>query len=443
MSTTPFDSPLYRDLFTDRETATLFTDTAELRAMLLTWGALALAQAKHGLIPETAAHAIQRAAMEIQIDPAALSAETAQNGVPVPALLAAFRNEMKAPEHSAYIHFGATSQDIVDTGLSLRLKQVLAQVEARLGVILGHLATLAHDHAETPIAGRTWGQIAVPTSFGAIAANWGAPLLELAGDLRGLPEKTLLVSLSGAAGTLSAMGPEGPQVRAGLAAGLGLHDPGRSWHSTRDARARLMGWLTQITAQLGKMGEDIATLSSSAQGEVSIGAVGASSTMPHKQNPVQAALLVTLARHTIGLNATLQGAALHRDQRDGAAWMTEWLTLPQICCAAGRALSVAADISGQVQPDPARMQANIDATGGLIYAEALTFHLAQTMPRPEAQALVKQLCASATTANAPLTEIAAQHLTGTNATAIFTPNLGTAPIEARAFATAVSKRNAS
>jgi 3-carboxy-cis,cis-muconate cycloisomerase len=124
MTASPFDSAIFRDLLQDRETAALFTDTATLRAMLLVWGALALAQAKAGIIPEESARMIQRAALEIQIDPGALSASTAQNAVPIPALLAQFRSEMKAPEHAQWLHHGATTQDIMDTGLALRLRQV-------------------------------------------------------------------------------------------------------------------------------------------------------------------------------------------------------------------------------------------------------------------------------------------------------------------------------
>jgi 3-carboxy-cis,cis-muconate cycloisomerase len=144
-------------------------------------------QGELGLIPETAAKAIHRATMELQVDPGALAAETGRNAVPVPALVAAFRAEMKAPEHAQFVHWGATSQDIMDTGLVLRLRKVLEIAEARIGAALNGLAALAEAHADTPMAARTYGQAATPTSFGAVAAGWGAPLLQLTEELAHAP----------------------------------------------------------------------------------------------------------------------------------------------------------------------------------------------------------------------------------------------------------------
>jgi hypothetical protein len=148
MPASPLDSAIYRELFGDAEVARLFSDTAEVRAMLLVEGALAEVQGELGLIPETAAKAIHRATMEVQIDPGALAAETGRNAVPVPALVAAFRAEMKAPEHAQFVHWGATSQDIMDTGLVLRLRKVLEIAEARIGTVLKGLAALAEAHAD-------------------------------------------------------------------------------------------------------------------------------------------------------------------------------------------------------------------------------------------------------------------------------------------------------
>ncbi|HSG56947.1 MAG TPA: lyase family protein, partial [Paracoccaceae bacterium] len=199
MAASVFDSPLYSRLFPSGEVGKLFTDSAEVRAMLLVEGALAKAQGALGVIPETAAAYIHRAAMEVQIDPAALAAPTGQNGVSVPGLVAAFRTAMEAPEHAQYAHWGATSQDIIDTGLMLRLRQMLSLQQDMLTDTVRALGQLAADHATTPMAARTYGQHATPTSFGATLAHWGAPLLDLLAELPALLHSCLWVSLSGAA----------------------------------------------------------------------------------------------------------------------------------------------------------------------------------------------------------------------------------------------------
>ena len=438
MPASPFDSAIYRDLFHDVETGKLFTDSAEIRAMMLVEGALAKAQAAHGLIPEIAAAAIHRASLEVQIDPAALAAATGQNAVVVPALVAAFRAAMNAPEHAQYLDWGATSQDIMDTALILRLRQVLTIFEDRLTVLARALGTLAEAHADLPMAGRTYGQVATPTTFGAVTASWGAPLLRHLDRLTELKPRLLQVSLSGAAGTLSMMGEDGPNIRAAFAEALTLGDPGASWHSTRDTIAELSGWLTLVGGTLGKMGEDLLLMTQSGIKEVTLATGGSSSTMPQKSNPVLPALLVALARQTTALNGAIQGAALHRQQRDGAAWMTEWLSLPQICMASARALTAATDLTAGVNPDPIRMRAGINDGLGLIYAEALSFALAKTPPRPEAQAAVKALCMEVQKTGTPLSILAAEKWPDAAPASLFTPEaqLGRAPHDARAFAKA-------
>lgn len=438
MPASALDSAIYRDLFGDAETARLFTDTAELRAMLLVEGALAEAQGKAGLIPETSARYLHRASMEVQIDPAALAAETGENGVPVPALVAAFRKELGAPDHAQYLHWGATSQDITDTALTLRLRQAIGIYRTRLTATLRALGQLAETHAETPMPARTYGQIAVPTSFGAVAANWGQPLLRHLARLSEIEPRLLVVSLGGAAGTLSVMGAKAAEVRAGLATSLNLADPGGTWHSARDRVGEFAAWATLTAVSLGKIGEDLLLLSQSGIGEVSLGTAGASSTMPQKQNPVGPSVLVALARHIAGLNGTLQSAGLHRQERDGAAWFTEWLTLPSLCIALGRALSLAQDLAETIAPAPESMRRNLDDGLGLIHSEALTFALAGTLPRPDAAARVKALAGEARKTGTPLAALAARDFPDRDWATLLRPEaqLGQAPAEARAFAKA-------
>ncbi|MDO9638247.1 MAG: lyase family protein [Pseudotabrizicola sp.] len=429
------DSAIYSRLFGDAEVARLFSDSAELRAMLLVEGALARVQGALGLIPAEAAAFIDRAAQEVQIDPSALAAETARNGVPVPAFLAAFRKAAMAPDPMQYLHWGATSQDIMDTALALRLRPMLALWEARLDGLTARLADLAESGADLPMAARTYGQFATPTSFGAVVAGWGWPVLDWRARMAALRGDVLKVSLSGAAGTLSAMGDAGPQVRADLARELGLTDPGRSWHSDRSAPGQLAGFAAGLAGSLGKLGEDVLALSQSGLGEVGFrGGSGASSTMPQKQNPVAASALVALARQVIGLAGLVQGAALHRQQRDGAAWFSEWLSLPQLCISTSRMLTLADEIAASLVPDAMAMARLLEDGLGLIHAEALSFALAGQMPRPDAMAAVKELCQEAQATQTPLTQLAGQRFPGTDwAERLATGGLGQAPVEAMAF----------
>lgn len=440
MPSSAFDSATFRTLFGDPETQRLFTDSAEIRAMLLVEGALARAQADAGLIPETAAAAIHRAALEVQIDPGALASATGENGVPVPALITAFQAEMQAPDHARYVHWGATSQDIIDTALILRLRQILTIHEARLRELIRTLGALAEAHADLPMGARTYGQRATPTSFGAVIASWGQPLLRHLDRLEHMRPRLLVVSLSGAAGTLSVMGDKGPEIRAGLAKALDLGDPGSSWHSARDTLAEISGWATGVSVSLGKMAEDLILMTQSGIGEVQLGPGGSSSTMPQKQNPVGPSVIVAVARHLIGLNSVMQDTGLHRQQRDGAAWFAEWLALPQICVGLGRALQTALDQVTRLSPDPDAMLRGLDDGLGLLYAEALTFALAQQMPRPEAASRVKALCAEARETGLSLQKLASREFPETNWAAELMPGqqLGQAPADAQAFARAAS-----
>lgn len=435
MTASVFDSPLFAQLFNTGETGRLFSDTAALRAMLLVEGALAKAQGKLGIIPEISAAAIHRATLEIQIDPGALAKATGENGVSVPGMVAAFRTEMQAPEHAQYLHWGTTSQDIIDTGLMLRLRQSLALAEADLRAVLNVLAAAAEAHAELPMPARTYGQQATPTSWGAVIAGWGHPLADALEELPALREGSLWVSLSGAAGTAAALGDQAPALRAALAEGLGLGDPGRSWHTDRAPILRIAAWMARITATCGAMGQTLIGLGGSETQEVAVAASGVSSTMPQKQNPVGASALVALQHQMGGLLTALTAAASHQHQRDAAAWFTEWMVVPQITLSCAASLQHARALAEGMKPDAARMARNLQSGLGLIHAEALSFALARRMPRPQAQQEVKALCRQAMESDTPLGTLARAaypDLPGD----LFDPaaQMGQAPAEARAFA---------
>jgi 3-carboxy-cis,cis-muconate cycloisomerase len=444
MPAAPADSALYAGLLGDRETAALFSDTAEVRAMLIVEGTLARVQGDLGVIPADAAAFLHRASLDVQIDPAGLTVETARNGVPVPALITAFRKGTEAPDMTRWLHWGATSQDIMDTALALRLKRVLDLWETRLAQLTGALGLLALAHADTAMAARTYGQAAVPTSFGALVASWGRPLLRHRSRLQALAPNLLQVSLSGAAGTAAALGDKAAATRAGMATALGLTDPGASWHAERDGIAAFGAWMAGVTATLGKMGVDLGLLCQTGINEVAISGAGGSSTMPHKQNPVGPAVLVALGRQVAGLSSTLTGAAIHPLQRDGAAWFTEWLTLPQMCISTGCALSLALDIARRVVPDIAAMDRGLQAGHGTLFAEALTFALSDRMPRSDAAVIVANLAAQAQATGTALLSLAARDYPDTNWHQRLTGAalLGTAPDDARAFAQAALARQA-
>ncbi|MDV4145774.1 lyase family protein [Shimia sp. FJ5] len=440
MAASLFDSPHYARLFPTGEAGRLFSDTAEVRAMLLVEGTLAKVQGSLGIIPEDSAFFIHRSAMEVQIDPAGLAEATGTNGVSVPGLVAGFRKAMEAPDHAQYVHWGATSQDVIDTGLMLRLRSLLSLCEKDLRETLTALAALAETHADTPMSARTYGQHATLTSFGAQAAEWGNPLLGLLNELPALREACLMVSLSGAAGTAGAFGPKAPAIRTALAKELNLADPGRSWHTDRTPILRIADWLTRLAQALGKLGEDLIAMVMSGIGEVDLGGGGGSSTMPQKQNPVAPSALVALAAQARGHLATLQGAALQKHQRDGAAWFTEWLTLPQLCLAAASALTIAKDQAARLSPRLDAMAESVDDPLGLVHAEALSFALAATMTRPDAQAATKALCKEALASDTPLATLTGRDHPALDTATLFAPahQMGQAPADARAFAAKVA-----
>jgi 3-carboxy-cis,cis-muconate cycloisomerase len=340
-----------------------------------------------------------------------------------------------APQHSRYLHHGATSQDIIDTGLVLRLREVCDIVAARSQLLLAALADLAELHAELPLAGRTRRRPATPTSFGGVVAAWGAPLLGQLEALTQLRPRLLRVSLAGAAGNSSALGENASRQRAALAAELAIADSELPWHSDRSTLAEFAALLTRINAALAKLGEDCMFGSQAEVGELILAPGGGSSTMPQKQNPVQAEVLVSLFQLAAALDGAMTQALLHRQQRDAAAWMLEWHALPQICMACGRALQLAIAMVTQLKPDAERMRANLEGQHGLSYAEAISFRLAEQMPRVEAQARVKQLCADAVEQGTALPLLMASEFPDIDWSAVATPaaQLGEAPQQARIF----------
>lgn len=441
VATSPFDSSIYRELLRDADVGELFSDAAVVRAMMRVEGALAKVQGRLGLIPAASAAAIDGAMRELRVDPASLATGTRAAGIPAPALVDTLRDALRAPEHAHYLHWGATSQDIMDTGLVLRLRGVCDIVEDRLTRLLRALARQAAAHAELPLAGRTRAQIATPTSFGAVVAAWGAPLLAQREALAQLRPRLLRVSLAGAVGNSAALGDRVEQLRAELAAELALGDSELAWHSDRTALVELAALLVRISGSLAKLGEDCIVGCRSEIGELKLGAGGGSSTMPQKQNPVAAETIVSLFRVAAAMHALMQESLVHREQRDGVAWALEGHALPAICMASGRALALATALAQDLQPDADAMLANLCGGRQLAFAEAISFELARTMPRPQAQAEVKRLCSEAGSGAGSLVELVERRYPDVDWRAVTAPaaQLGDAPRQAARFVARVSE----
>ena len=378
----------------DPETSELISDAALASAMLEVEGALARVQARSGIIPAQAGARIDAAAAGLAVDMPALMQGTVSDGVPVIALLGQLRAAVGG-EHGGYVHWGATSQDIVDTAMVLMLRRVMALFSARLDSLIRIWAALAETHRGTVMAARTRSQQAVPTTFGLKAAGWIAPLLRHRQRLQALSANTLMLQFGGAGGTLAALGGDGPALVRDLAVELDLTPPPLPWHSQRDGILEFGNWLAMLSGSLGKAAGDVLALAQTEVGEVQISGSGGSSAMPQKANPVLAEALVALARHNASLIGALHQAAPHMAERDGVAWTVEWLTLPQMLRTTGAALLHSQQMAGHLQVNGARMGANVAASQGMLLAEAAAYALARHLPKAAAQDLVKAACQEA------------------------------------------------
>lgn len=385
----PPTSQLYPALFGDAELGACLSDTSQVAAMITVEAALASAQARLGVIPDGAAQELARALDKAEVAPEALATGAAEAGVAVPALVTALRAQV--PEAAGHwLHWGATSQDIVDTALVLTARQALGVMAGRLAALLDTLAGLSAAHDALPMAGRTRGQVATPISFGLKVARWAQPLVRAEAALDRLAQDAFWVQFGGASGANTAVTPHGPDVSAALAAELSLHDA-PPWHTDRAPLRAMARWCEDLALGLAKMAGDVLLLSRSEIGEVSTGAGGGSSTMPQKANPVTAE--ATLAAAERALEAARPLVSAHAEERDGAAWPLEWVRLPALLIATGAALNHGARLADLVRPEPQAMARTLAAHPGVM-AEAASFALASVMSRPEAQARIKAALAS-------------------------------------------------
>ncbi|ESX61062.1 3-carboxy-cis,cis-muconate cycloisomerase [Mesorhizobium sp. LSHC422A00] len=346
MTVSPFDHPLLSGLLGDEEAARHFSVDGEIAAMLDFERALAQAEAESGIIGTDAAAAIIPVLLSYKPDTARLRAGVAKDGVIVPELVRQLKAAVGAP-HDAGVHFGATSQDVIDTGLVLRLRRLIEHLDLLLTENILRLVGLEERFGSRALTAITRMQPAIPIQASDRVAVWRTPLQRHQQRLSEQSKRLIVVQFGGAAGTLEKLGDKGPAVRAALAAKLGLGDAPQ-WHSQRDALAEFAGLLSLITGSLGKFGQDVALM---AQGgtDIKLSGGGGSSAMPHKQNPVKAEVLVTLARFNATQLSGMHQALVHEQERSGAAWTLEWLLLPQMAIATAAALRLAAELAGQIE----------------------------------------------------------------------------------------------
>ena len=408
--TLPLDSKIFAPLFSDPEVAGLFDDDAYLRAMLAVEGALARVEAGLGIIPSSAGERISKVAGNVVLDPEKIGRGTQRDGVPVIALVKALR-EAVGKEAAPYVHWGATTQDIVDTALVLQIRSVLRIFENRLATLIDKLADLADRHRATVMAGRTHGQQALPISFGLKAAGWLAPLLRHRKRLDAQRSGLMQLQFGGAAGTLAALGEQGLAVMQGLARELDLNLPMMPWHSQRDSLAEFAGWLSMLTGAQAKMAQDIILLAQNEVGEVAESDepdLGGSSAMPQKRNPIVSELIIAAARTNASLLSAMHQALIQEHERATHGWQVEWLTLSQMILLAGGALKNALFLAGNLKVNQAVMRENLARSNDLVLAEAAVQALSGEISRTDAHALVKQACGIAAAEGRSLIDVVRQ-----------------------------------
>jgi 3-carboxy-cis,cis-muconate cycloisomerase len=409
MSVNPADSEITGSLFGTESMRALFSDRARLQFVLDVEAVLARVQARLGVIPAAAADAISKAAAVDRLDLKAIAAGTRLVGYPVVALTKAL-GEAAGAEAARYVHWGATTQDVLDTALVLQIRQGLAEIEAAIKRIGLALAERAAAHRHDVMAGRTHLQHALPITFGYKCAVWLAPLIDHAARLAQAKPRALRLQFGGAVGTLASLGGEGRRVAVELARELGLAAPDAPWHSQRDALVEIACVLGLVCGSLAKFATDVILLMQTEIAEVfepHSASRGGSSTMPQKRNPIASEYVLAAARGAHALVPLMLGAMAQDHERATGPWQSEQLALPQILVLASGALAHAEAIAAGMTVDAARMRANLDESGGLILAEAVMMALAERIGRGAAHDLVEHACAQAIAAHRPLFDVLA------------------------------------
>jgi 3-carboxy-cis,cis-muconate cycloisomerase len=386
-----FDSELLGPLFATDAMRDVFSDRARVANMLRAEAALARAQAGLGLAPQELAGAIEAISPD-DLDITALGRETAIAGVPTIPFIKAVREKLPKELERAF-HKGATTQDIVDTALALQMRDGLQLIQTDLARTIKGLAHLARKHRATPCVGRTYGQHAVPLTFGYKAAVWTTGIAESATELPGLRSRVLAASLGGPVGTLASFGEKGPALLDAFAHELELAAPPIAWHALRGRMAETGAWIAVMIGALAKTATDVVHLMSTEVGEVSephVPGRGGSSAMPHKRNPVASTVIIAAHAAAKGHVMTLIDAMAVSHERPPGLWHAEWHALPQLFGLASGALREAVVMAQGLTVDAERMRKNLDATQGLLFSDAVASALAPHHGRGAAHHLIEE-----------------------------------------------------
>jgi len=344
-ATGPFDHPWLSGLLGDADMAAIWSAERTLDHMRSFEASFSRAMGHAGLFVPAKAIAAADAIMTVPIDLDDLKSGMARDGVVVPRLVTLLR-QAAGPDA---VHAGATSQDVIDTALVLTLRETAALLDARLGDVTDRLDALERRHGDAPLSGRTRMQLATTIRVRDRVATWRLALERHRISLTEHAQRVACLQLGGASGDRQALGPHADRVAAELARELGLSNPPRAWHAMRGDVVAYSGVLALISGSLAKMGQDICLMAQQGIDEISLSGGGASSAMPHKRNPFLAETLVTLGRFNAVQAGGMQHAMIHEQERSGAAWTLEWMLLPQMALATGRALCIAADLCRSIE----------------------------------------------------------------------------------------------
>ena len=396
MASFPADSTVFGTLYGSDAMRAVFDESAYFQRMLDVEAALARVQARLGIIPADAAEAIGAAARLEHLDMAELAASVRNVGYPVVGVVAGLNRA--AGEAGRWSHWGATTQDILDSAVALQTRAGLTLIRDDLCATIRALSAQAERHRATVLAGRTHLQHALPVTFGLKCAIWLQPLIAHVERLDQLRPRVELVQFGGAAGTLASLGEQGLAVMEGLAAELQLGAPAAPWHVCRDGMAEAVGWLGLLCGSLAKLATDVVLMAQTEVGELAepyVAGRGGSSTMPQKRNPIASEYVLAAARAVQALVPVMQGAMAADHERATGPWQAEALALPQAFVLAHGALCHARALAEGMVVDAARMQQNLAGGGGLIMAEAVMMGLAPQLGRSEAHHAVKHACDTA------------------------------------------------
>lgn len=404
---------LLDDLFVSAAMARIFSERAQVQALLDFEAALAEAEARVGIVPREAVAPIEAACRAELFDFQLLAEGAARSGNLAIPLVQALTEQVKRTDPAAarFVHFGVTSQDALDTALVLQLRAALGNFEVELSRLSAALRALAERHRGAIMLGRTWLKPAPPVTFGLKMAGFLSAIERHRQRLTEARPRLLVLQLGGAVGTLAALGAEGLSVARELSKGLELELPDLPWHAQRDRVAEAGSLLGLLTGTLGKLGRDLALLMQPEVAEVfeprGPGHAG-SSTMPHKHNPLGCAVMLAAATRVPPLVTSLLSAMPQEHERGLGGWQAEWETLPEICRLTSGALAHAIEAVEGLEIDAASMQDNLDATLGFVLAEPVALLLARHLGRTEAHALLEQVCARAAQQGLPLREALAR-----------------------------------